>query len=169
MSHAVLLDAVAARLAEDPAHVEAVLRLIADPDAVPERASISSRAAAVNIARQASRRGDFVAGAHRGDQVREMLGSVSRQALSQRVRARRLLALRIGNNSWFPDWQFDAEGQVLPGLGDVLDRLPADALAADLLMRAALPEEGGSCPAELLAAGNAALAAHYVWSAGGER
>jgi hypothetical protein len=49
----------------------------------------------------------------------------SRQALERLRRAGRVLALRAGNQWRYPEWQFepDAPGGIVPGLGEVLRHL----------------------------------------------
>ncbi len=166
---AALLDAVRARLAEDPQRVREALGLIVDPDALPERAGLSETALAVNARRVDQARQEFFAGACRGEDVRLRLGGVSRQALNQRVRAGKLLALTAANTSWFPDWQFATDGGIVPGLSEMLAVLPDSPLAADRLVRAPLPEERGSSIADLIASGRLSLAVHYARTAGGDR
>ena len=163
-----LLDRVAARLAEDPEHIAPLLQLIADPDAVPLRPQLSEQAQRQNAERLVAQRTELTAHALTGEQVRQALGGISRQALHQRVRARRLLALRLANQSWFPDWQFGPDG-VRPGVPELLAVLPESPVAADRIMRAALPEEGRRSPADLLAAGKTERAVHYARTAGGDR
>ena len=164
-----LLERVAARLAEDPQHVGPVLRLIADPDHTPRRTTLSQQAQELNLQRLTAVRTELTEHALRGEQVRDLLGGISRQALHQRVRAGRLLALHLANTSWFPRWQFDAEGRPRAELKLLLPVLPRDAVAADRLMRAPVAELGGRSPAELLAAGETELAVHYARTAGGDR
>ena len=169
MATAALMEAVQARLAEDPQHVREALALIVDPDALPERAELTPAARAVNGRRLDHMRQQFFDHALRGDDVRARLGGISRQALNQRVRARKLLALTAANTSWYPDWQFSADGGLVPHLHQVLAVLPDSPLAADRVMRAPLPEEQGRSIADLVAANNIPLAVHYARTAGGDR
>jgi hypothetical protein len=54
-------------------------------------------------------------------QVRQLLGGITRQAVDDRVRRRRLLALRTADRkNVYPTFQFDRRGQVLAGLPQVL-------------------------------------------------
>lgn len=168
-AEAELLERVAARLAEDPQHVGPVLRLIADPDATPRRAEVSPRARALNTQRLTAARDGLTAHSLRGEEVRELLGGITRQALSQRVRGGRLLALHLANTSWFPRWQFDAAGRPRAELARLLPLLPRETLAADRLMRTPVAEAGGRSPAELLDAAETELALHLVRTAGGDR
>lgn len=167
-AEAKLLERVAARLAEDPEHVAPVLRLIADPDTVPDNPELSESARRLNTDRLVAARTQLMDHALRGDEVRQLLGGISRQALNQRTHSRRLLALHVANASWFPDWQFGSDG-IRPGVVEVLAALPHSALAADRIMRAPLAEEGGLSAADLLAAGQIDRATHYARTAGGDR
>lgn len=165
-----VLDAVAQRVRDDPAQVLPTLRLLADPDALPEVSDTETLTLArkVNAERLAALRARFRAGALPTAQVRSLLG-VSRQAVAARVANRTLLALELGGTSYFPDWQFGADG-VVAGLGRLIAALTEQGrgvLAADALMRTPLPEEDGASPAQLLATGHLAAALHYVHGAGG--
>jgi hypothetical protein len=166
---AVLMAQVQARLAEDPVHVREALTLIADPDALPAPNRLSDTARTVNTNRLAQAREEFFSHAYRGEQVRAQLGGITRQALNQRVRAGKLLALPAANTSWFPDWQFTPAGDVVAGLEKLLAVLPGSPLAADRLVRSPVPEERGRSVADLLAAGKLPLAVHYAGTAGGDR
>ncbi len=164
-----LLDAVARRLADEPQRVLPTLRLLADPDALPETTDTEAveLARKVNAERLAARREEFRGQALPTAEVRTLLG-VSRQALSARVAHHTLLALELAGTLYFPDWQFGPDG-TLPGVGKVVAALVADergVLAADALMRTPLPEEGGRSPAQLLADGQVDRALHYVHTAG---
>lgn len=64
--------------------------------------------------------GPAIGPVYRTDQIRALLGDVSRQALSDRVKRHTLLALKTRDGvTVYPAWQF-SEGQVLPGLPEVL-------------------------------------------------
>lgn len=168
-AEAELLQRVAARLAEDPLHVRPVLRLIANPDLAPRRTELSDGARELNSQRLADAHADFAAHALRSEQVRTLLGGISRQALNQRVRAGRLLAVHKANTSWFPGWQFGADGTPRGDLAQLLATLPRDAMAADRLMRTPVVELDGRSPADLLDNGETELAFHYARTAGGDR
>ena len=167
-AHAVL-DAVARRLADEPQRVLPTLRLLADPDALPETTDteIVELARKVNAARLAARREEFRVRALPTAEVRRLLG-VSRQALSARVANHTMLALELAGTLHFPDWQFGPDG-LRRGVAKVVAALAADArgaLAADALMRTPLPEADGRSPAELLADGELDRALHYARTAG---
>jgi hypothetical protein len=165
-----VLAAVARRLQESPDQVLPTLRLLADPDALPERLDPSAVRVAkrVNAQRLQERLDDFRSRAHTTSEVRELLGGVSRQAVASRVASGSLLSLEVAGRSWFPAWQFGPEGP-WPRLAEVLRELQRDGrgvLAADALMRQSLPEESGRSPADLLAAGRVEDALHYIRTAG---
>jgi hypothetical protein len=146
------------------------LRLLADPDALPDNDDLETveLARKVNAERLAARRAEFRGHALSTAEVRNLLG-VTRQAIAARVANDSLLALQIGGTSYFPDWQFGSDGP-LAGLGKVLAALVSrgrGALAADALMRSPLPEENGRSPADLLADGDVDRVLHYVVAAGG--
>jgi len=165
-----VLAAVARRLEEAPEQVLPTLRLLADPDALPERLEPSAVALArrVNAQRLQERLGEFRDGAQTTTEVRELLGGVSRQAVASRVASGTLLSLEVAGRSWFPSWQFGPDGP-WPRLAEVLRELLRDGrgvLAADALMRQPLREEAGRSAADLLAAGRVDDALHYVRTAG---
>lgn len=70
--------------------------------------------------------GPAIGPVYRTDQVRVLLGNVSRQALADRAKRHTLFALQTRDGvTVYPAWQF-VEGQVLPGLADVLKPFAAD-------------------------------------------
>lgn len=101
----------------------------------------------------------------RTDQVRVLLGGVSRQALNDRVKRSTLFALKTRDGvTVYPAWQF-TDGQVLPGVAEVLKVFAADehgeivdgwTLASWL--RTGLDELDGGSVADRLLAGDAAAA-----------
>ena len=163
-----VLAAVARRLKEDPDQVLPTLRLLADPDAVPERVERPAVALAhkVNAGRLQELLDDFRAHSYTTPQVRELLGGVTRQAVASRVSAGTLLSQEIAGRSYFPDWQFGADGPHR-GLGELLAALLSvrGALAADALARKPIAEEKGRSVADLLAGGRLEDALHYVATA----
>jgi hypothetical protein len=165
-----VLAAVVRRLEESPEQVLPTLRLLADPDALPERLEPSAVVVArrLNTQRLQERLDTFRAGSLSTSQVRELLGGVSRQAVASRVASGSLLSMEVAGRSWFPSWQFGPDGP-WPRLPEVLRELVQGGrgvLAADALMRQRLPEEGKRSPADLLAAGRVEDALHYVRTAG---
>jgi hypothetical protein len=168
--HAVLA-AIERRLAAEPQHVLPALQLIADPDALidPHDEVTISLARTLNAHRVVAGLREFRAHAFSTDDVRDMLGGVSRQAVSQRVRNNRLMSMEISGKSWFPDWQF-AGGRPVAGLPQVIAALcesNQDTYTADAVMRTPYPEEKGRTLAELLHAGELDRALHYIRIIGG--
>lgn len=122
-----------------------------EPEPLGERASLNAAAAAV----WTSQVGPFLD----TEGVSSILDGVSRQAISQRVRSGRMLALRTANDRLvYPLWQF-RQGAVLPGLGRVLQAAgidperPASAWTLASWLATEDPDLGAA-PRHLIAAGN---------------
>jgi len=169
-SNQAVIAAVRRRLNEDPAHVLPILQLIIDPDALiaPLDEDTRSLARTLNAHRIVASLRELRSHSFSTDEVRAMLGGVSRQAVSQRVRANRLMSIEISGKSWFPDWQFK-DGVPVPGLPEVIKALheaEQDTYSADALMRTSLPEEDGRSTADLLRGGDIDGAVHYVYALG---
>ena len=104
----------------------------------------------------------LLAGSIEVAQVVEMLG-VSRQAVHEREKKGRLLAVRENGRLRFPLWQFDAQGDdgVVAGLPLVLAALdeiaPIPALAKMSWLQKPNGALGGATPLELLRAGQLTL------------
>ena len=95
---------------------------------------------------------DFVDGALPTPKVQERLGLRTPQAV-HRLRSRgKLLGAAIGNQTWFPAWQFDNDRvrPDLPRILDLLTRFTSDPLACDRIMRLTHEELGGVSIAEAL-------------------
>ena len=166
-----VLAAVRRRLDAEPERVLPALRLLADPDdlADPSDATTVTLAKTLNAYRVATALRELRADAYSTKDVGELLGGVSRQAVSARVAKGQLMSIEISASSYFPSWQFVA-GRPAAGLTAVIAALRetgCDTFAADAVMRTALPEEGGRTVAEVLAAGDVELAVHYVRAVGG--
>ena len=166
-----VLAAVRKRLAAEPETVLPALRLLADPEAMPEPDDDAtvSLAKTLNAHRMVALLRELRARSYTTAQVGELLGGVSRQAVSQRVANRRLMSIEISRHSYFPELQF-VGGRITDGLPEVIEALDAggyDTFSADSLMRTAISEERGRTPADLLAAGDLATALHYIQIAGG--
>lgn len=169
-----VLTAVRRRLADEPDRVLPTLRLLADPDALIAADDDSSIALAktLNAHRIVARLRELRARSYTTEDVRGLLGGISRQAVSQRVAKGRLMAIQISGKAYFPGWQF-----VDGATGGTVDRLPQivaahsdagrDVVAADAVMRNPIAEEDGRTPADLVAAGDTGRALHYLRIAGG--
>lgn len=166
-----VLAAVRERLAAEPESVLPVLELLAFPDALidPEDEVTNSLARTVNEHRMVAALREIRERSYSTGEVAEMLGGVTRQAVSARVAKGQLMSIEISRRSYFPDWQF-VRGRPAKGLRDViaaLTEIGEDTFSADALMRTPLPEEDGRTPADLLAAGDVERARHYVYAVGG--
>lgn len=91
------------------------------------------------------------------DGVMTLLGGVSKQAVNDRVRRHRLLALRTGSGRLvYPAAQFDGE-RVVDGLGAVLDLLVPDDTEAWMVaswLTTVDPDLGDRTPLDALRAGH---------------
>jgi len=166
-----VLTAVRQRLEEDPELVLPTLRLLVAPDSSedPVDESTMSLAKTLNAHRVVAKLRELRDRSYGTAEVAELLGGVSRQAVSARVAKGQLMSMQISGKAWFPRWQFH-EGRTVDRLPEVVAALREtdhDTLTADAMMTNPLVEEGGRTPAELLAAGEVELALHYVWAAGG--
>jgi len=166
-----VLAAVRRRLDEDPDRILPTLRLLADPEALadPSDETTKELARTLNAYREATALRELRARSYTTADVAELLGGVSRQAVSARVAKGRLMSIEISGRSYFPAWQF-VDGRPAKGLAEMiaaLNELGEDTLSADAVMRTTLPEEGGRSIAELLADGDVERALHYIWAVGG--
>lgn len=166
-----LLAAVERRLTQEPESVLPALRLIAYPDAIldPVDESTVALAKTLNAHRMVSRLRELRARSYTTAEVADMLGGMSRQAVSQRVAKGRLMAIQISGKAYFPAWQF-VDGRPVDRLDEMiaaLTEIGEDTFSADAVMRTALPEEGGRTIADVLADGDVDLALHYVRAVGG--
>ncbi|UQX12084.1 hypothetical protein [Candidatus Mycobacterium methanotrophicum] len=153
MSTAVLPLArqVAERASNDARFAEvldAILAAPTEPHGTLERVAAGS----LNDERRGALVRDFVEGSLPTPKAQERLALHSPQAV-HRLRSRgKLLGSAIGNQTWFPAWQFD-DGRLRPDLPRILERLSeftSDPLAADRIMRLTHDELGGSSIAEAL-------------------
>lgn len=95
---------------------------------------------------------DFVGGALRTAEVQQLLGVRTPQAV-HRMRSRgKLIGSAVGNQTWFPAWQFD-DGRVRSDLARILEllaRFTSDPYAADRIMRIEHGELSGASIAAAL-------------------
>jgi hypothetical protein len=141
-----------ARARIDPDFVELLGRLV-DLPTVPAGDMAVAAAGDLSRQRQAEVQREFQAGALPTAAVQDLLGLGTPQAV-HRLRSRgRLLALTVGNGTWFPAWQF-RDGRIRPDLPRILEllaRFSADVLAADRAMRVRRDDLGGISLNEALA------------------
>lgn len=127
-----------------------VLDALAEAPTVPQGTLERIAARELNEQRGASLVKDFVAGALPTAMVQALLGLASPQAV-HRLRSRgKLLGTAVGNQTWFPAWQFDDDRlrTDLPRILELLARFTSDPLAADRIMRITHDELGGVSIAE---------------------
>lgn len=100
-------------------------RIVTDFSPEAREATANAAARAVEAANRINSR---IGPLYTAERVRAELGGLSRQALYQRVKARRLLRVTTADEkTLYPAFQFSS-GQLLPGLGDLLQiLLSADA------------------------------------------
>jgi hypothetical protein len=94
-------------------------------------------------------------GSKSSEQIAELLG-ITRQAVDQRRRARRLVAWQNDAGHWrFPVWQFDPQtARPYPGLPPILAALPGDPWS-DMIFFLSRDETLGTRPLDLLRGGRA--------------
>ena len=128
--------------------LDALLEAPTGPQGTLERIAASS----LNDERRGALVREFVEGSLPTPKVQERLDLHSPQAV-HRLRSRgKLLGSAVGNQTWFPAWQFDADRvrTDLPRILELLTQFTSDPLAADRIMRLTHDELGGSSIAEAL-------------------
>jgi hypothetical protein len=121
--------------------LDALLEAPTAPQGTLERIA----AGKLNDERRANLVRDFVDGALPTPKVQALLGLASPQAV-HRLRSRgKLIGAPVGNQTWFPGWQFDDDRlrTDLPQILELLARFTSDPLAADRIMRIKHDELGG--------------------------
>jgi hypothetical protein len=142
---------VAERAVNDSSFAEvlgALLEAPTGPQGTLERIAASS----LNDERRGALVREFVEGSLPTPKVQKLLDLHSPQAV-HRLRSRgKLLGSAVGNQTWFPAWQFDADRARidLPRILELLSAFTSDPLAADRIMRLTHDELGGSSIAEAL-------------------
>jgi hypothetical protein len=109
-------------------------------------------ARSINERRRAMLASDFKDGSLPTSEVQHLLRLASPQAV-HRVRSRRkLLGAPVGNQTWFPAWQFEDDRlrTDLPRILELLTRFTSDPVAADRIMRMTPDELDGSSIANAL-------------------
>jgi len=139
-----LIAKAEARARLDPDFLDLLARLV---DAPSSSAGEFDRLAArgINDARRRDVIQEFTAAALPTGTVQELLGVGTPQAV-HRLRSRgRILGQAVGNQTWFPAWQF-SPGGIRPDLPEILERLnrfSSDVIAADRTMRLVRNDLGG--------------------------
>jgi hypothetical protein len=128
--------------------LEAVLKAPITPDGTLERVAAQS----LNEERRSALVREFLEGSLATPKVQQRLGLQSPQAV-HRLRSRgKLVGSAVGNQTYFPAWQFDADRlrTDLPRILELLSTFTNDSLAADRIMRLTHDELGGLSIAEAL-------------------
>ncbi|MEB3021445.1 hypothetical protein [[Mycobacterium] crassicus] len=144
-----------------------VLDALLDAPTAPQGTLERIAAHALNDQRRAALTDDFVAGALPTPQVQALLRLGTPQAV-HRLRSRgKLIGAAVGNQTWFPAWQFDADRMRsdLPEILDLLGRFSTDPLACDRIMRLTHDELGDTSIAEALRHPDTAAAARRLLTA----
>jgi hypothetical protein len=146
-----LAHQVAARALKDSRFARVLDALLTAPT-VPQGTLERIAARKLSDQRRAALVEDFVAGSMRTPDVQKLLKLRTPQAV-HRLRSRgKLIGSAVGNQTWFPAWQFDG-GRVredLPQLLEQLTRFTSDPLAADRIMRLKHDELGDTSITEAL-------------------
>jgi hypothetical protein len=117
-----LLARVAARAEDDPDAVLPTLRVLAGEPPYAKNAKkkdLHALAVEINRARLLADQAAFVANSWPAEAVAEHLGVKSRQAVAQRRQRGTLIGAPVGNQTYYPDWQFGPDG-LAPELGRLL-------------------------------------------------
>lgn len=142
---------VAERARTDAGFAQVLDALLEAPTA-PQGTLERIAAHALNDQRRAALVDDFVAGALPTPKVQALLRLGTPQAV-HRLRSRgKLIGAAVGNQTWFPAWQFD-DARLradLPEILELLARFTTDPLAADRIMRLTHDDLGGISIAEAL-------------------
>jgi hypothetical protein len=157
---------VAERARADAGFAQVLDALMEAPTA-PQGTLERIAAHALNDQRRAALIDDFVAGALPTPKVQALLRLGTPQAV-HRLRSRgKLTGAAVGNQSWFPAWQFD-DARVradLPEILEALGRFTTDPLAVDRIMRLTHDELGGVSIAEALRRPDTAATARRMLTA----
>jgi hypothetical protein len=159
---------VAERARTDAGFAEVLDAILGAPTA-PQGTLERIAAGSLNDERRGALVREFVEGSLPTPKVQERLGLHSPQAV-HRLRSRgKLLGSAVGNQTWFPAWQFDSDRlrTDLPQILELLARFTSDPLAADRIMRLTHDELGGSSIAETLRRPKSADAAWRMLAAVG--
>jgi hypothetical protein len=146
-----LIRRVEARARQDADFAQVLDELLLAP-ATPQGALEHTAARSINERRRAVLASDFVDGALPTSEVQHLLRFSSPRAV-HRLRSRgRLHGAAVGNQTWFPAWQFDDDRPRtdLPRILELLTRFTSDPVAADRIMRITRDELAGASIAEAL-------------------
>lgn len=144
-----LVTQVEERVRRDPDFAR-LLDALLDVPTVPLEQLERVAARKLNNERRAGMMGDFRAGAIPTRDVQARLGYETPQAVHELRRRGKVLGVTVGNNTWFPAWQFQ-DGRLrsdLPQILTALARFTSDPVAADRIMRIKREELDGASISE---------------------
>ncbi|MEB3980600.1 hypothetical protein OQ968_04900 [Mycobacterium sp. 663a-19] len=133
---ALLVSQVEERARRDPDFAELLEDLLDAPTAPREQLErVAARK--LNDERRSGLMSDFLEGAISTRDAQSRLGYDSPQAVHQLRRRGQLLGLTVGNNTWFPAWQFESDRlrSDLPEILELLGRFTSDPVVGDRIMR----------------------------------
>jgi hypothetical protein len=148
---ALLVSQVEERVRRDPDFAELLEALLDAPTAPRERLErVAARK--LNDDRRGGLMSDFLDGAISTREVQSRLGYDSPQAIHQLRRRGQLLGITIGNNTWFPAWQFETDRlrSDLPEILKLLGTFTSDPVVGDRIMRIKHDELAGASISEAL-------------------
>jgi hypothetical protein len=165
---AVLVDRVQERARRDPDFAELLEELLDAPTAPREQLErVAARK--LNDERRGGLVSAFLDGAISTREVQSRLGYDSPQAIHQLRRRGQVLGTTIGNNTWFPAWQFETDRlrADLPEILKLLERFTSDPIVGDRLMRIKREELAGTSISEALRRKSTAITAWQMLAAVG--
>lgn len=146
-----LVSQVEERVRRDPDFAKLLDALLEAPTApMEELERIAART--LNNERRDGVLSDFRTGALATKEVQSRLGYETPQAVHELRRRGKVLGVTVGNNTWFPAWQFDG-GRLRPDLPQILillARFTSDPVVADRIMRIKREELAGASISEAL-------------------
>jgi hypothetical protein len=146
-----LVSQVEERVRRDPDFAKLLDALI-DVPTVPMEELEHIAARKLNNERRDGLMGGFRAGAIPTREVQSRLGYETPQAVHELRRRGKVLGVTVGNNTWFPAWQFE-DGRLrsdLPAILKLLAQFTTDAVVADRIMRIKRDDLGGTSMSDAL-------------------
>ncbi|WP_205873636.1 hypothetical protein [Mycobacterium camsae] len=146
-----LVSQVEERVRRDPDFAKLLDALLEAPT-VPMEELERIAARTLNNERRGAVLSDFRTGALPTKEVQSRLGYETPQAVHELRRRGKVLGVTVGNNTWFPGWQFDG-GRLRPDLPQILillSRFTSDPVVADRIMRIKREELSGASISEAL-------------------
>jgi hypothetical protein len=140
-----LVRQVEARARQDAGFAQVLDELLLAPT-TPEGTLEHVAARSINERRRAVLASDFKDGSLPTSEVQHLLRFASPQAVHRLRSRRKLLGAPVGNQTWFPAWQFEDDRlrTDLPRILELLTGFTSDAVAADRIMRMTRDELDGS-------------------------